>query len=279
MTGPEVTFQPTGTRLDTILASVAARATARRAIAPLAAVEAEARALAAVEGTARRARFNAALRRPTLAVIAEAKRRSPSRGLLAEEPDLAARAHKYAAGGAAAMSVLTEQDHFHGRPEDLSVARACGLPLLRKDFILDEGMLLESVALGADAVLLIVLCHAPARLRELCALAHDVGLGVLVEAHDERELETALDCGADAVGVNARDLRTFHVDLAVVERLLPRVPAGVARVAESGIAGLVELLRIRDAGADAALVGEALMRSACPDEVLRGWSRALEDVR
>lgn len=260
----------TGTRLDPILRSVAERAQARREEQPLAGLRA---GLAADPG--RRARFMQALLSDGLAVIAECKRRSPSVGQLSQEVDLAARAAGYAAGGAAALSVLTEQDHFSGSPADLAAVAGSGLPRLRKDFILDEGMVLESVAMGADAILLLAVCLPDPLLGELRQCAAEAGLAVLLEVHDELELERALPHMPDALGVNARDLKTFHVDLATVEGLLPRVPAGIARVAESGVDGLAALRRVQAAGADAALVGEALMRSADPSATLAGWREAL----
>jgi len=260
----------TGTRLDPILSSVAERAAARRVADPLAAL----RARVAPE-PARRARFADALLGPGLSVIAECKRRSPSVGRLSEEVDLAARAAAYAAGGAAALSILTEQDHFAGAPADLAAVEGAGLPRLRKDFVLDEGMVLESVEMGADAILLLAVCLPDPLLGELRHCAAEAGLAVLLEVHDAAELERAAPLAPDAMGVNARDLRSFEVDLATVEALLPRVPAGVAKVAESGVHGLAELQRVRAAGADAALVGEALMRADDPARTLREWRASL----
>jgi indole-3-glycerol phosphate synthase len=185
------------------------------------------------------------------------------------------RALSYAAGGAAALSVLTEEDHFGGAPADLGAVATAGLPRLRKDFVLDEGMVLESVLMGADAVLLLAVCLPGARLGALRRLAADCGLATLVEVHDEEELERALAVEPDCLGVNARDLTTFAVDLSVIERLMPMVAGNAVRVAESGVRGLAELRRVRDAGADAALVGEALMRAPDPTATLREWRAAL----
>lgn len=260
----------TGTRLDPILASVRVRATARLGSRTAADLRRE-----LAPDPARRARFTAALSGPGLALIAECKRRSPSAGAIGEDVDLAARAAAYAAGGAAAVSVLTEGDHFGGAPDDLALVAGCGLPRLRKDFLLDEAMVLESVALGADAVLLLAVCLDGGLLGELRAVAREVGLATLVEVHDERELERALAVEPDCVGVNARDLTSFVVDLATVERLLPAVPLGPLRVAESGVRGPAELRRVQRAGADAALVGEALMRDGDPRRTLRAWSEEL----
>jgi len=224
---------------------------------------------------ARGLRFLSALRAPGLSIIAECKRRSPSAGLLSTETDLPARAAAYARGGAAALSVLTEEDHFGGHPEDLTDLAPVGLPRLRKDFILDEAMVLESLAMGADAVLLLAVCLPDALLGELLEVARGVGLGALVEVHNERELERALACQPDCVGVNARDLRTFEVDLARVDEFLPQVPPGVLRVAESGLRSLPDLQRVLEAGADAALVGEALMRCSDPAATLSQWNKGL----
>lgn len=219
----------------------------------------------------RAARFVAALRAPGLSFIAECKRRSPSAGLLTRETDWSGRAQAYARGGAAAISVLTEADHFAGAAEHLQQARAAGVPLLRKDFLLDTSMVQESLLWGADAVLLLPCILEPTQLSELLACARQLGLGTLVEVHDEAELELTLALGADVIGVNARDLSTFKTDLAVVERLFPRIPAGVLRVAESGLRGPAEIARVRAAGADAVLIGEALMSCEDPERSLRGW--------
>jgi len=261
----------TGTRLDPILASVRARAAERRARRSLADLRAE-----HASDPRRRERFLAALRAPGLAVIAECKRRSPSAGALSGEVDLGARAAAYAAGGARALSVLTEEDHFDGAPADLAAVAGAGLPRLRKDFVLDEGMVLESVAFGADALLLLAVALPDPLLGELRAAAREAGLAVLLEVHDERELERALAVEPDCLGVNARDLRTFGVDLGQVERLLPLVPPGPRKVAESGIHGIADLRRALAAGADAVLVGEALMRAGSPQATLEEWRRAID---
>lgn len=274
----------TGTRLDPILASVAARAAERRRAQPLATLRAELE-----PDPAARARFLSALTPDGsiggLALIAECKRRSPSAGALTGsgpgDVDLGSRAADYAAGGARALSVLTEQDHFDGRPQDLRAVAGAGLPRLRKDFLLDEGMVLESVAMGAEAVLLLAVCLPDPLLGELRQVAREAGLAVLLEVHDERELERALAVEPDCLGVNARDLTSFQVNLATVERLLPLIPRSPRsperplRVAESGIRGLEELRRVRAAGAHAALVGEALMRADSPRVTLQSWGEGL----
>lgn len=258
----------TGTRLDPILQSVAVRAGERQPVERIAAA-------GSLE------LFRTALGAPGLSLIAECKRRAPSVGQLSKEVDLAWRAQAYARGGAAALSILTEEEHFGGHPRDLAAVQSAGLPLLRKDFLISTQMVLESVPMGADGVLLICACLEDALLEELAVCAREQGLFTLVEIHDERELERAarLDCasiGVGAIGVNARDLRDFSIDLATVERILPLIPEGVMSVAESGLYGPEDLLRVRAAGADAALVGTALMRSEDPEATLRNWREVLE---
>ena len=263
------------TRLDPILASVRANAAERRRLRSIRDLRAE-----LAPDPARAQRFIAALGAPGMGFLTECKRASPSAGEISNETDLLARAQAYAAGGSNAVSVLTEQDHFGGSPEDLARVAPAGLPRLRKDFILDEGMVLESVSMGADAILLMAVCLPGQQLSELRELARDCGLAVLLEAHNAAELERCLAVEPDLVGVNARDLRTFEVDLAVVEDLLPRIErranGGPVRVAESGIRGPEELWRVQAAGADAVLVGEALMRAGDPAATLRQWREALD---
>jgi len=263
----------TGTRLDPILASVRARSSERRTQRSITDLRHD-----VTPDAARRERFVAALRGEGLAFIAECKRRSPSVGTLSSETDLTQRAHEYARGGAAALSILTEQDHFHGSPDDLAAVAGSGLPRLRKDFVLDEGMVLESVGYGADAILLLAVCLPDPLLGELRALAGELGLATLVEVHNEHELERALAIQPDCLGVNARDLTTFEVDLATMERLVPQVPNDIVRVAESGIHSLADAQRARSAGADAALVGEALMRAESPAARLIEWREGTRDV-
>ncbi len=269
-------------RLEPIVAAVRERAAERRRRDPLAQLEAAVQA-----DPRRRERFLSALSRPELAFICELKRRSPSAGvLLAEDgespgadshggPRWRALAHAYRAGGANALSILTEQDHFAGSLQDLRAAGVCGLPRLRKDFVIDEAMLLEACLYGADAVLLIAAILDDATLRHLMDCSAHYGLAVLLEVHDERELERAAVLNPDLIGVNARDLSTMRVDLATCERLLPRIPSSALRVAESGIKNIADLQRVRAAGADAVLIGETLMRSADPAGTLRTWQEAL----
>ncbi|MDP6408807.1 MAG: indole-3-glycerol phosphate synthase TrpC [Planctomycetota bacterium] len=259
----------TRTRLDGILAAVEERLDHRRARAPLA----ELQARTAERPGGGRERFVAALGTRELAVIAECKRRSPSEGAIAEARNMSELAHTYATFGAAALSVLTEQDHFGGNLEDLVRTESAGLPRLRKDFVIDEYMVLESAAHGADAVLLLAICLDDHLLRDLREQARELGLAVLLEVHDEAELARALPLAPDCLGVNARDLRSFEVDLGTVERLLPLAGEACLKVAESGIHGWAELERVRRAGADAVLCGTALMRS--PPR-LAEWTARLE---
>jgi indole-3-glycerol phosphate synthase len=207
---------------------------------------------------------------PPPRVIAEIKRRSPSKGELRADFDPQAIAKAYADAGAAAISVLTDERFFGGHLDHLRQVRAVvDLPLLRKDFLIDEYQVDEARVAGADAVLLIVAALPAAQLAALLERAHARGLDALVEVHDEDELATALTAGARLVGINNRDLRTFQVDLATTERLAPRVGAGRVVVAESGIFTRADLRRVEAAGAHAGLVGEALMRKPDPGQALR----------
>ena len=205
--------------------------------------------------------FESALRRPgEVAVVAEFKRRSPSAGEINPYAQVAGVASVYAAGGAAAVSILTDETYFGGSLDDLRAARgAVGVPVLRKDFTLDPLQLYEARAAGADAVLLIVRALADARLRELIELSGELGLAALVEAHDAQEIDRALEAGARIVGVNARDLATFDVDLERSLRLIEGLPAHVVAVAESGIRAADDAAAAGRAGADAVLVGGWLM--------------------
>lgn len=209
--------------------------------------------------------FRQALAGGELALICEVKRRSPSKGDLAPDLDPAALARAYEAGGAACLSVLTDEAFFGGSAADLVAAReACSLPVLRKDFTVSERDVYDARAMGADAVLLIAAALDDAELAAFRALASELGLDTLVEVHDEPEVERALVVGADLIGVNQRDLVTFEVDTERAVRLAPRIPDGVVRVAESGIAGPDDARRLRDAGYDALLVGEWLVTSPDP---------------
>lgn len=197
-----------------------------------------------------------------VAVVAEFKRRAPSAGDLAPDGDPAEVGRGYAEGGASALSVLTDERWFGGSLEDLAAAReASGLPVLRKDFVVDPVQLVEARAAGADAVLLILRALDRGTLDELLAAAAERELDVLAEVHDEEELETAVEAGAEVVGVNARDLTSFAVDLELSERLVSRVPVDRVAVAESGIRGEDDVRRMASSGADAVLVGGWLMSS------------------
>jgi len=207
---------------------------------------------------------------PSLGVVAEIKRRSPSQGAIRPDLDPVAHARAYARGGAVAISVLTDEAHFGGSLEDLSqVAAAVALPVLRKDFIIDELQILEARAAGASAVLLIVRVLTPDRLEALAEAAASQGLGTLVEVHTASELEAALAVRPTAVGVNARDLTTFKVDLRGAENVVARVPADIPVVAESGIEGRGDVERLAGAGADFVLVGTSLARHNDPETAVR----------
>jgi len=203
-------------------------------------------------------------------VIAECKRRSPSRGVLRADYDAAAIARGYSAAGAAAISVLTEPTFFDGSLEDLArVREAVAVPLLRKDFVVSEYQLAEARTAGADAVLLIAAALVPAELARLQARAHDLGLDALVEVHNREELTAALDAGAAIVGVNNRNLRTLAVDLEVSQELIARIPKGVTAVSESGIKTPEDIARLRRLGYHAFLIGERFMACADPGAELR----------
>ena len=254
----------TGTRLDAMLSATRDR---------IAALKPHARELA------RRAAaspapppFARALRSgdATVGVIAEVKRRSPSTGAIREDLDPVRHALAYQRGGAVAISVLTDAPHFGGSLDDLEcVAQAVSVPVLRKDFILDELQLLEARAAGASGVLLIARALPPDRLGALARTARANALGVLVEVHSEPELDQALTVEPTAVGVNSRDLATFAVDLRLTERLLARVPAAVPAIAESGIETRSDVERMAGAGADLVLVGTSVARLADPEAAVR----------
>ncbi len=249
-------------KLDEILAAAGRRAE------PLRARRAElARTAAAAPA---RASFVGALRRETISLIAEVKRRSPSAGTISETLDPAAHAAAYAAAGAAAVSVLTEPDHFGGSLADLrAVAARVTVPLLRKDFIVEEAQLFEARSAGASAVLLIARVLDGVRLRALVAAAAEVGLDALVEVHDARELDRALASGAAVVGVNSRNLDTFAIDTEAAWALLERIPPDRIRVAESGMSSAADVAAAAAGGADAVLIGSALSAAADPGALVR----------
>jgi len=203
-----------------------------------------------------------ALRRPGVSLIAEVKRASPSKGLLCPNFDPVALAREYEANGAAAISVLTDRHFFQGCLDHLRAVRQnVGLPILRKDFVLDPYQVYEARAAGADAVLLIVATLSDDELQMLYQLIHALGMAALVEVHNESELKRALEIGPRIVGVNNRDLCTFRVDLGTTARLRPLVPAGTILVAESGVHTPADVARLAAIGADAMLVGESLVRA------------------
>ncbi len=209
--------------------------------------------------------FREALTRPGMSLICEFKRRSPSAGDIAPGTDLSTQVQAYEQGGAAALSVLTDQAHFGGELADLATARAsCGLPILRKDFIVDRYQLVESATGGADAVLLIVAVLDDERLGAFQAEAWELDLDCVVEVHSEEELDRALAIDAEVIGINNRNLDTGVVDVATTYELIRDVPAGKTVVSESGISTRDELVELERVGVDAALIGESLMRSDDP---------------
>ena len=245
--------------LARICADTRREVAARKAIVSAAELETRIRHLPPARG------FRAALERgahPMVpALIAEIKKASPSKGLIRADFDPPALARAYRDGGAVALSVLTDQPYFQGHDTYLVAARAAvDLPVLRKDFMVDPYQILEARALGADCVLLIMAALDAAAATSLHRLARDLGLDVLAEVHDPRELDMALALDGALLGVNNRDLKTLHVDLATFERLAARTPAGCFLVAESGIATASDVRRVAAAGAGAMLVGESLMR-------------------
>jgi indole-3-glycerol phosphate synthase len=225
--------------------------------------------------------FNEALTRPGLSLIAEFKRRSPSAGALASDSiDLAAQVSAYERGGAAALSVLTDERHFGGSLEDLRAARgACDLPIIRKDFIVDPYQLYEAAVNGADAVLLIVAALSDEDLRSLYQEARSIDLDCLVEVHDDAELERALEAGAEVIGINNRNLDDMSVDIETTYELMPDVPAGKTVVAESGISGREELAELDRVGVDAVLIGGALMAAEDPEAKVRELTGSDESTR
>lgn len=216
--------------------------------------------------------FYAALRGPTIRVIAEIKRASPSEGVLSPLFDPRNVAQDFAGGGAAAISVLTEADYYQGDLLHLRRARSyMALPVLRKDFIVDDYQVYQSRLAGADALLLIASALTTDDLDRLLALTHSLGMAALVEIHDEADLARALSCGARIVGVNNRDLKTLEIDLSRTERLAPLVPSEVILVSASGLRQRSDIERMAAAGAEAVLVGSVLMKHELPQALLRQW--------
>jgi len=256
--------------LERILAVKRAEVERARAQQPLAALRAQAAANPPPRDFIGALRTKIAAGRP--GVIAEIKRASPSKGVLRADFDPAAIAGSYARHGAACLSVLTDAQFFQGAPEHLSAAReASGLPALRKDFVVDEYQVHESRALGADCILLIVAALDVPRMRVLEATAQSLGMAVLVEVHDAKELESALELSTPLVGINNRDLRTFETRLETTLDLLGRIPGDRMVVTESGILLPADVQRMRTHGVQAFLVGEAFMRATDP-------GKALEDL-
>jgi len=264
--GPQSPAAPPADLLATILAATRRIVADRQTAEPLS-VLAERAALVA----SRSGRFRSALGRLDMVnVIAECKRRSPSRGVLREEYDAAAIAAGYAAAGAAAISVLTEPTFFDGSLEHLTAVRGVvDVPLLRKDFIVSEYQLLEAKAAGADAVLLIVAALRPVELKVLHDHAARHGLDVLVEVHDAQELAIAIDVGARIIGVNNRNLRTLEVDVHASEELIARMPDEVIAVSESGLRTSEDVVRLKQMGYRAFLIGERFMAAADPGQTLK----------
>jgi indole-3-glycerol phosphate synthase len=221
--------------------------------------------------------FGKSLRHPgRVTLIAEFKQASPSAGVIRQESDIVERIQAYTRGGASALSILTEEYYFYGSPHLLETARKCSpLPLLRKDFIVDPYQIVESRSLGADAILLIASLLPGTLLRDFIAQAEAVGLETLVEVHDERDLEHALEATAPVIGINNRDLRTLRVDPHTAERLLAKVPKkGMTLVVESGLKDPSELPHLRDLGVHAVLIGETLMRATNAEEMVRRFVQA-----
>ena len=206
--------------------------------------------------------FSAALKREGVNVIAEIKSASPSAGSIVSNPDVESIAADYAGGGAAAISIVTEPEFFLGSRDWIARAKTAGLPVIMKDFVVECSQLMNGIAAGADAILLLASILDGHRIREFISLLDAYGCDALVEVHDEQELDRAIDGGARLIGVNNRNLRDFKVDLATSETLAKRIPSGVVKVAESGIKTRHDVDRLRVAGFDAFLVGESLLRQA-----------------
>jgi len=246
----------------------------RRAAKPQAELEAE------LTSRPEQRPFSEALVRPGLSLIAEFKRRSPSAGEIRDGVSVGEIVGAYEEGGAAAVSVLTDTPHFGGSLEDLRGARkACELPILQKDFIVDRYQLLEAAANGADAVLLIVAALEDGELAALHDAARGLDLDCLVEIHDEDELERALAIDADVLGINNRDLGDFTVDVRTTMELMPDIPAGKTVVSESGISERAALEDLEERGVDAVLIGEALMRASDPEAKVRELTADEESTR
>lgn len=256
--------------LRTIVAATQRIVDVRAEREPLDELRARVDRFVAAEATPPASFVDALSRRDRLNVIAECKRRSPSKGVLRPSYDPVAIARGYASAGAAAISVLTEPTFFDGALDHLAAVHAAvDVPVLRKDFIVSEYQILEARAAGASALLLIVAALTPDALRTLSSQAHSIGLDVLVEVHDAEELAVATDAGARIIGVNNRNLRTLEVDVHASEQLIERMPKDVVAVSESGLRTSDDLLRLRAMGYQAFLVGERFMTTADPGAALR----------
>lgn len=251
------------TVLDDIIAGVRADLAGRQERTPLEQV------IAAAQEAPPAREVLAAFRQPTLTLIAEVKRRSPSKGALADIPEPAQLAKAYAGGGASAISVLTEERRFGGSLNDLDAVRAAvATPVLRKDFMVSDYQVYEARAHGADLILLMASALDDSDLQRLDRLTTDLGMTALVEVHDEAETERAVDLGARLIGVNARNLKTLEVEPATFERLVAHIPTDRIRVAESGIGRVEDATRYAEAGADVILVGETLVRAEDPRQLV-----------
>lgn len=254
--------------LQRILARKAEEVCARAERLPLAQLSRQVEAASAPRGFVAAIEARIAAGRP--AVIAEIKRASPSKGLLRADFDPAALARCYEQAGAACLSVLTDAEFFQGADAHLQQARAaCTLPVLRKDFVLDDYQVYEARVIGADCILLIAAALGDTQMRDLAALARELGMDVLVEVHDAEELERALELGTRLIGINNRDLRSFETRLETTLELLPRIPADRIVVTESGVHTAADVARLRHAGVPAFLVGEAFMKAADPGAKLQ----------
>jgi indole-3-glycerol phosphate synthase len=261
-------------RLEDLIGATHARLEERRRVRPFGELE------SMVEDAPRCLPFAEALSRPGTSVIAEHKRRSPSAGTIREGASVTDIVRAYERGGAAALSILTEQDHFGGSLDDLAEARRVSdIPILRKDFTIDPYQIYEARAYGADAVLLVVGSLELRGLGMLLGIARELEMDAIVEVHDEEELETALDIDADVIGINNRDLEDFSVDLQVTFELLADVPAGKTVVSESGIHTRQDVEELEGVGVDAVLVGEALMRAPDPEAACRDLARTEEPTQ
>ena len=253
--------------LKQIVASKELRVACRKKEVPLAELESRNR------NSKRPLNFSGSLMGASVRIIAEVKKASPSKGTFGTAINAGELSKSYSDGGAAAVSVLTNEDHFKGSIQDLTDVHksvyADGIPVLRKEFIFDSYQIHESRAYGADAILLIVSMLSKQQISEFMDIAASLSMQCLVEVHDDDELDIAVDCGAEIIGVNNRNLRTFETDLETTELLAPQIPAGKIVVSESGILNKMDIERVRLAGAQAILVGESLVRSNDPSHALR----------